>query len=202
MFGMVVLTCCNISGAIHGSTATACVGNWCAIWMLPALPWTGKNIHLFNPDKHTPPFEPIKIWLPFNALCQLKKKSNLLASKFYRILQSCKSGWHLTGTWPLNQLITCFYSSSMLLRKWSCLYLWIIPILWRYSRPCKISHRMAETSSSHMPSRKLFFNMSAQDPSESNKDRFNSERLILVNSLWIIIITIINKPLNWKTNKV
>ena len=161
---MVVLTCCNISGAIHGSTATACDGNWWAIWLLSTLPWTGKNIHLFNPDKHTSPFAPIKIWLPFNALCQRKKNqihwhpSLLNYSKSQIWLALC-------GNLTFELAGTCFCWSSMLLRKCSCLYLWTIPILWRYSRPCKISHRMADTNGSHMPSGKLFFNMSAQDPS-------------------------------------
>ena len=94
-----------------------------------------------------------------------EKKIKFTGIQVYWIIQSRKSGSHFVVTWPLNWLVTCFCWSSMLLRKCSCLYLWTIPILWRYSRPCKISHRMADTNGSHMPSGKLFFNMSAQDPS-------------------------------------
>ena len=165
-FDIVVLTCCNISGAIHGSTATACDGNWWAIWLLSTLPWTGKNIHLFNPDKHTSPFAPIKIWLPFNALCQQQQKIKFIG---IQVLQK----YSKLQIWlALHENLTLEMAGHMFLLKQHAFkkmflskYLWIIPILWRYSRPCKISHRIAETNSSHMPSGKLFFNMSAQDPS-------------------------------------
>ena len=59
-------TCRKISGAIHGNTATACDGKWWATWGFSRF-W-GNMMDFLNPDKHTIPSEPTKIWLPLTAL--------------------------------------------------------------------------------------------------------------------------------------
>lgn len=61
-----LLTCCKISGAIHGKTATACEGKWWAL--LDLSPSCGSIIDFLKPDRQTVPSAPIKIWLPFTAL--------------------------------------------------------------------------------------------------------------------------------------